>query len=63
LIFKTVKVAIAKNKAYALVADLKGEKIDPKKHKLGNDLKAVTMHKFSVEETPKGWKCLVVIDI
>ncbi|MEM4254473.1 MAG: archease [Candidatus Woesearchaeota archaeon] len=63
LIFKTVKVAITKNKAYKLVAELKGEKIDPKKHKLGNDLKAVTMHMFSVEETPKGWKCRVVIDI
>ncbi len=63
LIFKTVKVSIAKNAKYQLVAELKGEKIDPKKHKLGNDLKAVTMHKFNVEETPKGWKCLVVIDI
>jgi len=63
LIFKTAKVAIAKNAKYKLVAELKGEKIDQKKHKLGNDLKAVTMHKFNVEQTPKGWKCLVVVDI
>ncbi len=63
LIFKTVKVSIAKNAKYKLVADLKGEKIDPRKHKLGNDLKAVTMHMFEVKETPKGWKCRVVIDI
>jgi SHS2 domain-containing protein len=63
LIFKTVKVAISKNAKYKLVAELKGEKIDPKKHKLGNDLKAVTMHKFSIGQTPKGWKCQVVVDI
>lgn len=63
LIFKTVKVSIAKNAKYKLVAELKGEKIDPKKHKLGNDLKAVTMHKFNVEQSPKGWKCTVVVDI
>lgn len=63
LVFKTANVSIAKNAKYKLVAELKGEKIDPMKHKLGNDLKAVTMHKFNVEQTPKGWKCLVVVDI
>jgi SHS2 domain-containing protein len=63
LIFKSVKASITRNAVYKLVADLKGETIDPKKHKLGNDLKAVTMHQFKVEQTPKGWRCLVVIDI
>jgi SHS2 domain-containing protein len=63
LIFKSVNVSVSKNKAYKLVAELKGEQINPAKHKLGNDLKAVTMHKFSLEQTTKGWKCLVVIDI
>jgi len=61
LIFKTVKVAITDS--YKLVAELKGEKIDLKKHRLGNDLKAVTMHKFKVEQAKTGWKCQVVIDI
>jgi len=63
LIFKTVKVAITKDGKYKLTAQFKGEKIDQKKHKLGNDLKAVTMHQFKVEETTKGWRCQVVIDI
>ncbi len=63
LIFKTVKASVTKNGKYNLVAELKGEKIDQKKHKLGNDLKAVTMHKFNVEQTKAGWKCLVVVDI
>jgi SHS2 domain-containing protein len=61
LIFKTVKVAITGT--YKLVAELKGEKIDLKKHKLGNDLKAVTMHQFKVEQAKTGWKCRAVIDI
>ncbi len=63
LIFKTVKAAVTKNEAYKLVAVLKGEKIDMKKHELGNDLKAVTMHKFIVEQKKTGWRCQVVIDI
>ena len=63
LLFKTVKVKIIKNKAYKLEAEFKGEKIDIKKHELGNDLKAVTWHKFKIEQTPKGWLCQIVIDI
>ncbi len=63
LVFKDVKVAIVKNAVYKLSASFRGETIDPKKHKLGNDLKAVTMHKFKVEQTKTGWKCQVVVDI
>lgn len=63
LIFKTVKAAVTKNAVFKLAADLKGEKIDQKKHKLGNDLKAVTYHQFKIEQTKTGWRCQVVIDI
>lgn len=63
LIFKTVKANIVRNKAYKLHAEFKGEIIDTAKHKLGNDLKAVTMHLFKVEKTKTGWKCTVVVDI
>lgn len=63
LIYKTVRVDIIKNKTYTLHAELHGEEIDLKKHKLGNDVKAVTMHKFKIEETKKGWTCRVVLDI
>jgi SHS2 domain-containing protein len=40
-----------------------GEKIDPEKHELLVDVKAVTMHKFKIEETKNGWKARVVLDI
>jgi SHS2 domain-containing protein len=63
LIYKSAKVVIIKNKHYALHAELHGEEIDQKKHKLGNDVKAVTMHKFKVEQTKSGWMCRVVLDI
>jgi SHS2 domain-containing protein len=40
-----------------------GEKINPEKHELLVDVKAVTMHKFKIEETKNGWKARVVLDI
>ena len=63
LLFKTAKVKITKDKNYKLDAELKGETLNLKKHKLGNDLKAVTYHQFRVEKTKSGWKCVVVVDI
>ena len=40
-----------------------GEKIDPGRHKLIVDVKAVTLHKFKVEETPRGWETFIILDI
>ena len=40
-----------------------GEKLDMKKHDLIVDVKAVTMHKFEVEETKHGWRSQVILDI
>lgn len=40
-----------------------GEKIDPGKHDLIVDVKAVTLHKFKVERTGRGWETLVILDI
>ncbi|HLD15307.1 MAG TPA: archease [Candidatus Nanoarchaeia archaeon] len=63
-IFDKVKVKITeKNKTYHLEAEIKGEKINPKKHKLGNDVKAVTLHLFEVKKLKKYWKARVIVDI
>ena len=51
------------NGRMALDADLYGEEIDPSKHELNVDVKAVTMHRFCVEGSAKGWKTTVVLDI
>ena len=40
-----------------------GEKINPSRHELNVDVKAVTLHRFSVEKTDIGWKAIVVLDV
>jgi SHS2 domain-containing protein len=58
----TIKIAQEKNKL-TLHCVANGEAINLKNHKLGQDIKAVTLHQFKVEQTKTGWKALVVLDI
>jgi protein archease len=52
------------NGGLRLQGDLYGEVLDPVKHELNADVKAVTLHRFAVEQTPgKGWKATVILDI
>lgn len=48
---------------YVLEAELGGEEIDPARHDLVVDVKAVTLHRFRVEQTPSGWEATVILDI
>jgi SHS2 domain-containing protein len=48
---------------YRLHADAIGETIDPARHPLLADVKAVTLHRLSVEKTPSGWRAVVVLDV
>jgi SHS2 domain-containing protein len=48
---------------YRLTAALAGEPIDPARHRLNADVKAVTMHRFALERTDRGWQATVVLDI
>jgi len=41
----------------------KGERIDRERHRLRNDVKAVTMHLFGVRHEGKTWRTTVVLDI
>ena len=41
----------------------RGERIDPGRHHLAVDVKAVTLHRFAVVEDGGGWKATVVLDI
>jgi SHS2 domain-containing protein len=64
LLFSDISVQLGeKNGKYILNASLSGEKIDPKKHEMLIDIKAVTWHKFSIEKKGKKWTCRVVLDI
>lgn len=49
--------------AYALQAELAGETIDPQRHALNADVKAVTMHRFALRHTNHGFEAEVVLDI
>ncbi len=40
-----------------------GEKIDPERHSLIVDVKAVTLHRFAVEQLAEGWRAFVILDI
>ena len=63
VVFHDAKVIVEKNKVYKLKATVTADRADPKKQELHNDVKAVTMHKFKVEQTKKGWKAFVIADI
>ena len=51
------------NGGYVVKATSWGEEIDPGRHQLVVDVKAVTLHKFKVEQTPRGWETFVILDI
>lgn len=48
---------------WTLSAVLGGEPIDPSRHELLVDVKAVTLHRFLVEPFEGGWKAFVILDI
>jgi SHS2 domain-containing protein len=52
-----------KNGSYVLHAKGSGEEIDPKRHQSRVDVKAVTLHRFSLKEADGGWEASVVLDI
>lgn len=47
----------------SLIADMGGEHFDSERHPSGNEVKAVTYHRLSVEQTADGWKAEVIFDI
>ena len=55
LLLRTEDISILKHESvFALKATLSGETLDPGKHNLKTDVKAVTLHHFYVAETPTG---------
>ena len=46
-----------------LEARAAGQTIDPKVHRLGTDVKAVTFYNFSLARENRGWKTTVVLDV
>lgn len=48
---------------FRLQAEAHGETLDPDRHDLVVDVKAVTLHQFEVKETVQGWEARVILDI
>lgn len=48
---------------YSLHCQALGEIINPEKHKLRADVKAVTYHMFELKKAKTGWKAFIVLDI
>jgi SHS2 domain-containing protein len=52
-----------KGEAYFLKAKVAGERLDDTRHRQRADVKAVTLHGFSVEKHEGSWKARVLLDI
>lgn len=63
LLFRKFSLKIKQNKNFELTAEIFGEKINPKKHKLEDDVKAVTMHDYKIEKTKVGYRTQILLDI
>jgi protein archease len=46
-----------------LIASLAGERFDPRRHRLIQEIKAVTYHRLAVEPSPGGWRATIIFDI
>jgi len=64
LLLRVLSVSIdSGNEGFSLRAKTAGEELDPEKHDLIVDVKAVTLYRFAVQQTEDGWMATVVLDI
>jgi SHS2 domain-containing protein len=47
----------------SVTARVRGEPIDPARHDLHVDVKAITLHGFRVARTDAGWEAFVIVDV
>lgn len=64
LLLRVPAVSIAADgELLRLTAVAEGEEIDVRRHEMGVDVKAVTLHRYRVEESAQGWQAMVILDI
>lgn len=64
LLLRVGKIRIQeKDGFYSLEALTQGESLDPDRHEQRVDVKAVTLHQFSLERTDQGWTTRIILDI
>ena len=57
------EVFISELDSHHLVGEVRGEYFDQDKHRINEEIKAVTYHQVGVQETPKGWKGRIICDV
>lgn len=60
LVLSQIEVSL---KPDGLVAVAAGETLDPRRHQLAHEVKAITYHRLQVEQTGEGWRAQVIVDI
>jgi len=64
LFLRATRVEVAERSGrWVIDATVAGEMIDPSRHQLSGDVKAVTLHRLNVRQTDAGWEATVVLDI
>jgi SHS2 domain-containing protein len=64
LLLRPARVQVVRRgERWCMDATVEGEHIDPVRHELSADVKAVTLHQLSVRRTATGWDATVVLDI
>ena len=64
LLLVVAQVEIAMHEGcYRLTATARGEHLDPNRHHLRVDVKAITLHRFHLQQSEHGWEALVILDI
>jgi len=61
--FASDREIASKDIKWRLKGVIAGEKLDPNRHELRTDVKAVTKHQFGIQKTKEGYKATVVLDI
>jgi SHS2 domain-containing protein len=65
--FESEKLLLAefdlKLKDQQLTATCRGEPMDPARHQMEHEVKAITYHGLRVEQTADGWQSEVIVDI
>lgn len=59
-LFRRFEIAV---RATGLIARAWGEPLDPARHQLSREVKAITYHGLTVERTSDGWLAEVIVDI
>ena len=64
LLLRVAQIEVTEQEdGFALHAEAQGEQIDATRHELVVDVKAVTLYRFAVSQTQRGWEAMVVVDI